>query len=97
MIKVNVKLDVAGLAKGLQRAKDIVASSDNMATVEIANMYIELCAEIADGVQVDPFTMSIAEQQLDNKDRFERHNINPANRPSLMQEQFNDYIEDEND
>ncbi len=73
MTKVNVKLNVAGLTKGLQRAKDIVGSSDNMATVEVANMYIELCAEIADGIQVDPFTMSIAEQQLDSIDRADRH------------------------
>ncbi len=86
MIKVNVKLDVGGLTRGLQRAKDIVASSDNMATVEVANMYIELCTEIADGMQVDPFTMSVAEQQLDSIDRADRHSIaGGMNNPSPMQ------------
>ncbi len=72
-LRVNVKLDITPLAKGLQRAKDIAAMSDNMATVEMANMYIELCGEIAEGIQVDPFTMSIAEQQLDSVDRAGRH------------------------
>ncbi len=92
MLKVNVKLNVAGLTKGLQRAKDIVAGSDNMATVEVANMYIELCAEIADGIQADPFTMSLAEQQLDNIDRIKRHSISGTmNNPSPIQiEAFNE-------
>ena len=86
MLKVNVKLNVAGLTRGLQRAKDIVASSDNMATVEVANMYIELCEEIAEGVQTDPFTMSVAEQQLDNMDRANRHSLaGHMNDPSIMQ------------
>ncbi len=87
-MKNVVKIDISALTNDLVKVKSILAMTDNMATAEVANLYIELCVMIIDGMVIDPLTKSVAEQQLDSQDYPNRHNINPANRPSLIQEKY---------
>ena len=81
----TIKLDIAKLTPKLIVVKTIRDSTDNMTTAKVCNMYIDLCAEIANAVK-PTVTGKIAEQMQDNIDRTERHNVAGAlNKPTAEQ------------
>jgi hypothetical protein len=84
---ITTKLNVKTLATDLQKVQRIAAATDDMDCLRIANLFIELCNEIAKGMIVDEFTMSLVDEHRDSLDRAKRHSISGhMNDPSEMQE-----------
>jgi len=82
----RVKLDIKELSVDLVKVKAILAMTDNMATAEVCNMYIELCQRISNGIEVDEVTGSIIKRMSHNIDRANQHSIsNHSNDPSETQ------------
>jgi len=84
----DVKLNIASLSSDLQHVQRVLQSTDNMTTAMICNKYLELCSKISDGIP-ETSTSKIVErieEQKDSMDRVHRHNVNSANRPSVMQQ-----------
>ena len=83
----DIKIDIAGLTADLVHVKAVKRETDNMTTAMICNMYIELCAKIAGGIPESSTSKIVERIELqDGLDRAHRHNINSANRPSVMQQ-----------
>ena len=97
----TVKLDIGSMTKDLMKVKVMLSMTDNMATAEVCNLYIELCQKVAQGIQFDEATGKVVEkmtqQIMDNKDRPSRHSIaGHMNDPSEMQQKaFKEENEDE--
>jgi len=97
---MTVKLNnIRKMSEDLAIVKDIVAKSDNMATIEVCNMYIELCGNIAQGIQEDATAKIInrIEPHKTNDDFQNHHSIAEGmNDPSYMQQlAYKKEIEDE--
>ncbi len=94
MINVQIKDNImVELQSDVKVAIEIRDATDSMQTAAMCNKFIELATEITMGVLPD--LKSLEDEKKDSLDRSERHNINPANRPSLMQEHY--YKEDNED
>lgn len=85
----DVKLNVAALTPDLIKVKAMLKETDNMAVAMVCNMYIELCADIGEGIVPTSTSMIVKRMEAEKRDGMDRpyrHNINAANRPSTMQE-----------
>ena len=97
---MTVNLHSETLTTDLIKAKSILARTDNMATAEVCNMYIELCQQIAKGIVPDATAKimnRLEEQYHDSEDHAKRHSIaGHMNDPSDMQQRkFDKENEDE--
>tara|TARA_R110000772_G_scaffold5454_8_gene19542 strand:+ start:6988 stop:7263 length:276 start_codon:yes stop_codon:yes gene_type:complete len=86
------KLNPHGMSADLLRVKAIHSAPNSMETYEVCDLYIKLCEAIGKGIVEDEVTGDIIKRMelRDNQDRPHRHNVNPANRPSLVQELYKD-------
>ena len=86
---MTVNIDFKTVTTNLMKAKAILAATDNMATAEVCNMYIDLCVELASKREPDTtekIMNRLEEQYYDSEDHSERHSIaGHMNDPSDMQ------------
>lgn len=89
MMTVKMEMNPKTMNKNLQDVINILNTTDDAACVRVCNMYVELCQEIADGIQSDSTDVimeRLKKEKQDNIDRKNRHSISGhANDPSPMQ------------
>jgi hypothetical protein len=90
---MTTRLDPKLLSARLREVMQIKDISTDPQVIHLCNMYHELCKDIADNM----IDVHGGDELLDNMDRPHRHNINPANRPSLVQEKFMKEWNDDDD
>lgn len=88
-MRMTVKLKSDTLTRNLIKVKHIKEVTDNLATMEVCDMFILLCQEISEGI-VEDSTAKImnrrAEEYHDSSDDPDRHSIaGHMNDPSEMQ------------
>lgn len=77
-MKITADLNIKQMSSDLMKVKAIASVTDNMATAEVCNLYIELCQHIASGIIPDATTKMmerLKEEYYDSEDRPERHSI----------------------
>ena len=96
MMNVAMKLDPKIMNANVAVVMHLLEQSDDLYCIRVCNMYMELCKTISENVIPDSTAEimerlekdKVAQELRDNIDRPTRHNVNPANRPSLVQEKY---------
>ena len=71
------------MTRYLEQVTKIAEDTEDADCRMVCRLFKEVCSDIADGAEIDKFTMDM----VDNSDHSERHNIaGSMNRPSIMQE-----------
>jgi len=78
---------MANIEKNMALCALILDGEPTATERDLAHAYSDLATSLAEAVLADGQMVMVGrdEQLVDNYDRPERHNINPANRPSEMQ------------
>ena len=94
-MRATFEIDPHKFGLDINEVMNTLEKTDDLITVRMCNLYIDLARKISDNIVAGdtPETLrrskDIEQELRDNLDRPYRHNVNPANRPSIIQEKYN--------